>query len=251
MEETMILTLLHNQTGRDFILGDLHGSASMLHTLLNKVHFDATTDRLIAVGDLFDRGPSPEDCLYLLDQPWFHSVRGNHEQYLLIWKNADSTAAKKASQLQILNAGGEWFFSLPEDKQEQLCKKIAALPVAVLLFSREQRFCVLHAEVAQEYNSIDDFLQALLHNEPPALERCLTGRGRHRTADQRLIENIDWVICGHTPVLPARRIRGNCINLDFGINPLHPKSALGLYQVETDTLWLCNQQSEVSRYDGN
>ncbi|MGL9724118.1 metallophosphoesterase [Sodalis sp. (in: enterobacteria)] len=32
------------------------------------------------LGDLIDRGPQSEACLPLLENPWFRSVRGNHEQ---------------------------------------------------------------------------------------------------------------------------------------------------------------------------
>jgi hypothetical protein len=52
----MIVTLLPNRTGRDFILGDLHGAFPFLQALLSHAHFDEHHDRLIATGDLFDRG---------------------------------------------------------------------------------------------------------------------------------------------------------------------------------------------------
>ena len=46
-----------NATGRDFVVGDLHGMFSHLEALLNEVAFDESADRLFSVGDLIDRGP--------------------------------------------------------------------------------------------------------------------------------------------------------------------------------------------------
>lgn len=245
----MITTLLYNHPGRDFIVGDLHGAFPELNALLKHVEFDASKDRLIAVGDLFDRGAFLHDCLSLLDQPWFHAVRGNHEHNLLLWDMAAPPEQKQAARLQIVNAGGAWFFSLPEHEQSHLCRKIADLPLAILLSSRGKRYCVIHAEVAQGYNDIDAFLMALQNEEPTVLHHCLSGRRRHKTADTRPIENIDWIICGHTPVLPANRIRGNSINLDYGLPSSHPMSALGMYETGADTLWLCHQPLHVSTYN--
>lgn len=246
----MIITLLCNRTGRDFIIGDLHGALPMLNALLEHVDFEPSKDRLIAVGDLFDRGPSAKDCLFLLNQPWFHTVRGNHEHNLLLWSNAVSPEQKQAARIEILTGGGEWFFLLTQHEQTTLCHKIAELPLAILLSSREQRFCVIHAEVAQGYDDIDAFLMALLNDEPAVLGSCLSGRRRHKTADVRLIENIDWIVCGHTPVLPTNRIRGNCLNLDFGLPASHPKCALGMFETVSGTLWLCNQKHIIEKYAG-
>lgn len=245
----MIITLLYNHIGRDFIIGDLHGALPILNAMLEHVHFDPRQDRLIAVGDLFDRGTSPKDCLFLLSQPWFHAVRGNHEHNLLLWSNAASPEQKQAARLQILATGGEWFFSLSEHEQTSLCHNIANLPLAILLSSHEKRYCVIHAEVAQGYDDIDAFLLALLNEEPSVLRSCLAGRRRHKTADLRPIENIDWIVCGHTPVLPTNRIRGNSLNLDYGLPFRHPLSALGMYETGTGTLWLGNQQLQVAKYN--
>jgi Calcineurin-like phosphoesterase len=76
-------TLSPNTTGRDFVIGDLHGSFSRLIDLLDHLNFDASRDRLISVGDLVDRGPDSLLCLQLLGEPWFYSILSNHEQMML------------------------------------------------------------------------------------------------------------------------------------------------------------------------
>ena len=76
-------TLGANTVGRDFVIGDLHGSYSVFENLLKGINFDPTKDRIISVGDMIDRGPDSLKCLQLIRQPWFHSVLSNHEQMML------------------------------------------------------------------------------------------------------------------------------------------------------------------------
>lgn len=72
-----------NLLGRDFMIGDLHGSLSLLGILLEDIKFDYERDRLFSVGDLVDRGEDHLQCLALLRERWFHAVRANHEEMLL------------------------------------------------------------------------------------------------------------------------------------------------------------------------
>ena len=79
-----MLSYLH-VTGRTLIMGDLHGCYQQLLTRLSRLDFAPEQgDRLIALGDLTDRGADNLACLRLLRQPWFHSIRGNHEQLMLL-----------------------------------------------------------------------------------------------------------------------------------------------------------------------
>ena len=74
-----------NTVGRDFIVGDLHGCLDLLHAELARLQFEPAKDRLFSVGDLADRGPDSMGCLRLLREPWFHAVRGNHEDMLIAY----------------------------------------------------------------------------------------------------------------------------------------------------------------------
>ena len=75
--------LLHrygpNKDGRDFVVGDIHGYYSVLMDHLDAVNFDPERDRLFCTGDLVDRGKENHKVLMLTQEPWFISVRGNHE----------------------------------------------------------------------------------------------------------------------------------------------------------------------------
>src|SRR5688500_2619714 len=66
---------------RSVIIGDVHGCAAELDTLLDKVGF-AGDDRLYCVGDLVARGPDGIGVLRLLGKLGARSVLGNHDAKL-------------------------------------------------------------------------------------------------------------------------------------------------------------------------
>ncbi len=68
--------------GRTVIVGDVHGCAHELETMLDVVRFD-TGDRLILVGDAIARGPESLGVLDILRRTGAVLVRGNHEDRIL------------------------------------------------------------------------------------------------------------------------------------------------------------------------
>jgi len=78
-----------NKLGRDFVVGDIHGHIDLFHEELSREGFDPIKDRVFSVGDLIDRGPDSLACLDLLNEPWFHAVRGNHEQMMIEWATGE------------------------------------------------------------------------------------------------------------------------------------------------------------------
>ena len=74
---------------RTYIIGDIHGCVSPLRKLLNRLAPDPAADRLIILGDLFDRGPDSWEVFQLVKElelsfgKRFILLRGNHEDYLL------------------------------------------------------------------------------------------------------------------------------------------------------------------------
>ncbi|MDF2697401.1 MAG: serine/threonine protein phosphatase [Labilithrix sp.] len=69
---------------RTVIVGDVHGCAAELDSLLDTVAF-ASGDRLVFVGDLVARGPDSLGVLDIARTTGAIIVRGNHEQKLLDW----------------------------------------------------------------------------------------------------------------------------------------------------------------------
>ena len=77
---SLVQRFAQNTWGRDFVVGDVHGCFDYLRAVLEHVQFDEVSDRLFCVGDLVDRGPQSEEAIDWIAKPWFHAVRGNHEQ---------------------------------------------------------------------------------------------------------------------------------------------------------------------------
>ncbi len=74
---------------RSIIIGDIHGCYRALDRLMAALQPNREQDRLIFLGDLFDRGPDSWDvfaCVRMLASAYgerFTLLRGNHEDYLL------------------------------------------------------------------------------------------------------------------------------------------------------------------------
>ena len=74
---------------KTFVVGDIHGRCAQLHGLLEMLPRDESTDTLVFLGDLIDRGPDVpgvvEHVLNLCreDPERVICLRGNHEQMLL------------------------------------------------------------------------------------------------------------------------------------------------------------------------
>lgn len=127
--------------GRLFIGGDLHGMYGLLIKKLTELGFDFLKDTFVCTGDLVDRGGLNEECVNLLDEPWFKSVRGNHEQILIGGMFNDISR-----QLHMDN-GGEWFYQLPESRKVEIANKLDSLPYAIELNYKGMKIGVVHANV--------------------------------------------------------------------------------------------------------
>lgn len=147
MNDKFVKKLSANVEGRDFIVGDLHGCYDELLNLLGVVSFDIEKDRLISTGDLIDRGPKPLECMALLEQDWFHCVKGNHES-LLLYK-ALLLQKGNFEDLNTMSKGeAEYIGQFPK----KLLKKIESLPYIIevehLLLDK---YYVVHAEFLPEH----------------------------------------------------------------------------------------------------
>src|ERR1700682_391412 len=74
---------------KTFVVGDIHGRCAQLHHLLDLLPRDESTDTLIFLGDLIDRGSDVPGCvehvlsLCRANPEKVICLRGNHEQMLL------------------------------------------------------------------------------------------------------------------------------------------------------------------------
>lgn len=141
----------HNASGRDFVVGDLHGCYAELVSALSSVGFDASCDRLFSVGDLVDRGTDSLSTLRLLKEPWFFAVQGNHESMML--SAFDRYDSSYHLPTDFVFNGGSWAYGLSSDDQQELVDEllplVEGLPYvrSVMDENGEVAFHVAHAEL--------------------------------------------------------------------------------------------------------
>lgn len=188
-----------NTLGRDFIVGDLHGCLDLLQAELARIGFDRAVDRLFSVGDLADRGPDSIGCLRLLREPWFHAVRGNHEDMLLgyVSQVIEPYASSGASALFFRNGGG-WICDLagPTESEfyRELLPRVRALPYVMTVGKGAKRFHVVHAELMT--GAVEDTWFTRLAGEDRP-KRILTDR---QLTDRRLAQMTEALTWGRRVV---------------------------------------------------
>lgn len=201
----MIKRFTMNPRGRDLLIGDIHGHFDKAMASLKAVGFNPMFDRVFALGDLVDRGPQSEDVLDWLNKPWFHSVRGNHEQFALM--DLDP-------RFRIAN-GGAWFVGMPDSKKREYMDAFEDMPVAIELMTEYGRIGLVHAD---EGGMGWDRLTMLLERpdeHPGVVAGCLEGRSRFERMDESLVTDVRAVVVGHNPVERITSL-GNVIFLDTG-----------------------------------
>lgn len=202
-----------NTTGRDFVIGDLHGCFDQLRAAMAARGFDEASDRLFAVGDLVDRGPSSEEAVDWIARPWFHAVRGNHEQMAI------GVAAGKHDKTNYVANGGGWFLALPEARRKIIAEVFSTLPVAIEIAHPNGRVGIVHADVPP--NDWTAFTEALERDTlsrkvmRSVVDMALWNRARFTARDTTIVKNVDLVCVGHSPA-PDPLFLGNVAFLDTG-----------------------------------
>src|SRR6185295_8763784 len=74
---------------KTFVVGDVHGRCAQLLSLIDMLPLDKSTDTLIFLGDLIDRGADAPGCVEHIRKMCSENpervicLRGNHEQMLM------------------------------------------------------------------------------------------------------------------------------------------------------------------------
>lgn len=198
-----------------YIVGDLHGCYSLLMQELKKIDFDFENDLVICTGYLVDRGVENLECISLLDQPWFFTVRGNHEEMCI-----RSPHDRKIKDIHARN-GGEWFYQLSSRKQSEISSRFQQLPLVIEVQLGHKKIGVVHADIdIHDWNAFkQDIMQGdyKISGVTSAYSNALWGRGRIRqqSAHYDSVENIDEIYLGHTIVKELIKV-DNCYYIDVG-----------------------------------
>lgn len=203
-----------NIEGNDYLIGDIHGYISDLYKYLDKIKFNKKKDRLFAVGDLIDRGPDNEMVLKLLKEPWFNSVRGNHEQMII-----DMSKSPYFYDTEKYGAG--WICFSPKSYQLKYAKEFNKLPYVIEVETNQGKIGVLHADT--DFNDWDVFIKNVNSKDQKTLSSILWNLERFKKKDNSIVKNIDKIYVGHMTT-PEVINYGNVFYIDLGIcngNPIN------------------------------
>lgn len=194
-------------TGKDYFVGDIHGAFEKLQNSLEIMGFRPDRDRLISVGDLVDRGESSHLAETWLNMPYFHAVRGNHEDLYLRWRDlADDPEERHWYENDIyFPNGGRWVEIVSEDDHIHLERAIRALPYVITVPGRGGEIvAAVHAQLP------DGASWPQMINEkmtPEMVEELTWSRNRmmmHRKDrrakavwDENSIPGLTAIVCGH------------------------------------------------------
>jgi len=173
-------------TPRTFVIGDIHGCALTLRSLVENMIRPSATDRIYLLGDLIDRGPDSRgvlDFIFELRERglYVESIRGNHEEMFL-----KSSYDPYFLDLWLANGGMATLASFradgPGDIPQRYRDFIESLPLYILL----DDFVLVHAGLNFDTKDPFDDTDAMLWTRSLFVDRLRIGGRR--------------LICGHTPV---------------------------------------------------
>jgi serine/threonine protein phosphatase 1 len=188
-----------NETGRDFVCGDIHGCYDDLESKLREIRFDPARDRMFCVGDLFDRGPRSRDALEYLNAAWFFPVRGNHEDMFLEWY-----AVYHLDKYYSYKIGSTWQFGEKRPYLTRLAKAVAKLPLVIVVGEN----LIVHACLPDV-----DSLEAIEQNPDAYMQTILWHRGKY--PDKIRIPGVKHVYCGHSIISKPKK-HNRFTNIDTG-----------------------------------
>lgn len=202
-----------NTTGRDLIVGDIHGCFRRLRVALDELGFDPEHDRLFSVGDLVDRGPDSDMALEWLDKPWFHAVRGNHEQMAVDFVRYGGT-----DNAIYAHNGGAWNIANTPAERQRFADAFDALPIAIELETALGHGVVgiVHADCpGHDWFKMTEALRNPGSMGAAVEQQCMWSRDRINRGQSEDIDGVRAVVVGHTPLKQPMAL-GNVVYIDTG-----------------------------------
>lgn len=208
-----------NDKGRDFVCGDIHGMLDKLNDKLARLNFDKAVDRLFCVGDLIDRGPHSLECLKLIQEPWFFSNRGNHEEFMIAYTMPGVKVTTYCSPSTWINNGGTWYLRDKDQIDNKLLADMLQLPLISIVQTKKGRINIVHAEfpdfTSDAKIDAQDFDQADLSGLLWGRQRISLYRPVDSFAFDMMDANLSTTFVGHTPLNEVRAI-GKYLYIDTG-----------------------------------
>lgn len=225
---------------KTFVIGDVHGRCAQLETLLEVLPRDESTDTLVFLGDLIDRGADAPGCvnrvleLHRSNPERVVCLRGNHEQMILDFIDGTSniwiTPVTGGERTYEQYAGRRLSINSEADIEEARQTIENKVPSEHLDFFRDRPFyfeneyaLYVHAGLDHGKHPRDTAPQLLLWSRDKDFYKHYRGKP---------------CVFGHTPTLflPLRGRLGrhgiyishSAIGIDTGYNHTSPLSCLSL-----------------------
>lgn len=192
-----------------YFCGDVHGRFDLLEAELQKRQFDPTSDLLVLVGDLIDRGAyCPQTIDFVLNglsQGYVAMVTGNHDHYPLgnysDWMRNDGTWFEDIRQCDA---------TLAETLLVKL-RHLATEPLALELMTEMGCIGVVHGDVPDNnWHTLKTLAlsaesEAIQEGEPKWQRTLLSGRSilkakQLQQLNSLYVAEIDYVVSGHVVV---------------------------------------------------
>ena len=234
---TMTARVDENETGRDFVVGDVHGEFDTLEAMLSALEFEPGRDRLFALGDLVDRGPRSADALEWMESGRITlSVRGNHEQML-----ADRIRTAEG-RLNVPWMMHPWF---PEEVEREDWGRwkdmIASMPIAATVRTRRGYVGLIHAGPTARH--WEETLAKLARGDKDTIEAAMWSQARARGDARRAdaegvpvdgpIHGVRAVMTGHT-IMKEVTVTENVWHIDTGTG--NPAGHLTIARIDCESI---------------
>lgn len=210
LPKEMVLRLPRNETGRDFLIGDIHGAFDSVLAAMRQVGFDRSADRIISVGDLIDRGRGSARVVGFLKQPYVFAVRGNHDHE---FASLDPEAVHILAGLPRLGMG--WAQNLSDEAVIEIRDALRLLPIAIEIPTARGLVGVVHAQPPAGM-TWSQFTAALERRDAAVIDCALTARERVQGGDTSIVEGVGRIYVGHTILSQGARMFGNVVAIDTG-----------------------------------
>lgn len=203
-----------NTVGRDWVVGDIHGTYSTVASALNGARFDFAKDRLFSVGDLVDRGPESRRARAFIANPSILPILGNHEQMFLDMYEDGDNPHEEMVKFWTSRNGMSWWLNVPQDERLAIIAAFRTLPIIREIETARGLVGLVHGEVP---NGMDwqTFVDAIEAGDKHTTMSALWGRTRIDHGNDTGVRGIDRVFCGHTVVNSPTQL-GNVYYIDSG-----------------------------------
>ena len=197
-----------------FAIGDIHGCATQLSTLLDRIPYDRKNDTLIFLGDYINRGSDSRAVLDILLElkescADIHFLKGNHEQELLEYSASGHMDSLRALRGMGVEATVESYGARVHSLTGLVCFPLEHREFlhSLKFFHLQDDYLFIHADINQK------MLSCSLQESEGRMQRYImeTGLLSSRRLAQVQSTDIDMVIVfGHipfaSPLLLADRI---------------------------------------------